>query len=53
MRLQTDRNGSMANAASLSTSTDTSSGAAGNYDIAYTANGGNWGSYFFYGGPSA
>lgn len=53
MRLQTDRNGSMANAASLSTSTDTSSGATGNYDIAYTANGGNWGSYDFYGGPSA
>ncbi|HSP36866.1 MAG TPA: neprosin family prolyl endopeptidase [Frankiaceae bacterium] len=53
MRLQTDRNGGMANAASLGTSTDTSSGAAGNYDMAYTANGGNWGSYFFYGGPSA
>lgn len=53
MRLQTDGNGTMTNADSLSTSTDTSSGASGDYDIAYTANGGNWGSYFFYGGPAA
>ena len=53
LRLQTDRNGSMTNATTLGTSTDTSSGASGNYDMTYTANGGNWGSYFFYGGPAA
>jgi hypothetical protein len=54
LRLQTDRNGSMANAVSLSTSTDTSSGASGNYDILYNTDGGaDWGSYFFYGGPAA
>lgn len=54
LRLQTDRNGTMASATSLSTSTDTSSGASGNYDILYRTDGGaSWGSYFFYGGPTA
>jgi neprosin-like protein len=53
LRLQTDRNGTMADATGLGTATDTSSGASGNYDMTYTAHGGSWGSYFFYGGPSA